>query len=172
MLEFEIAPVRADEKTTLLTMLDMQRSIVIWKLDGLSLADAARSVVDSGTSLLGSVKHLAYVEKFWFEDFIAGGSPGYPHSDEDPDGDWRIEEGETIEGITQLYADSVTASNEIVKSAANLDVLGSMDLGPEHRRERSVRWVLVHMIEETARHAGQMDIMRELVDSAAGYYPE
>lgn len=153
-------------------MLDMQRSVVLWKLDGLSMADATRSAVGSGISLLGSVKHLAYVEKWWFEDFIAGGSPEYPYSEQDPDGDWRIEEGETIEGISLLYADAVAASNEIVANAADLDVLGSMELGPEHRRQRSLRWVLVHMIEETARHAGQMDIMRELIDGVTGYYPE
>lgn len=172
MLEFELAPPRADEKTTLLSMLDMQRATVLWKLDGLSLADATRAVVDSGTSLLGSIKHLAYVEKWWFEEFMAGGSPDYPHSEQDPDADWRIEEGETIDSISQLYVDAVAASNEIVNNAANLDMLGAMELGPEHRRERSLRWVLIHMVEETARHAGQMDIMRELIDGATGYYPE
>ena len=62
MLDFEIAPPRSDEKTTLTTMLDMQRSIVLWKLKGLSHEDAVRPLVDSGTSLLGSVKHLAFVE--------------------------------------------------------------------------------------------------------------
>ena len=172
MLEFEIAPPRADERTTLLAMLDMQRATVLWKLDGLSLEDAKRPLVESGTSLLGSIKHLAYVEKWWFEDFIAGGSPENPYSEKSPDGEWRIEEGETIEGISKFYVDAVEASNVIINNAPDLDVLGSMDVGPEHRRQRSLRWVLVHMVEETARHAGQMDIMRELVDNATGYYPE
>ena len=93
-------------------------------------------------------------------------------SEKSPDGEWRIEEGETIEGISKFYVDAVEASNVIINNAPDLDVLGSMDVGPEHRRQRSLRWVLVHMVEETARHAGQMDIMRELVDNATGYYPE
>ncbi len=172
MLDFEIAPPRSDEKTTLTTMLDMQRSIVLWKLKGLSHEDAVRPLVDSGTSLLGSVKHLAFVERWWFDDFMASLSVDYPHSDDDPDADWRIEPGETIESISKLYADAVAAANEIVAAADNLDVVGSMDAGPQHRRERSLRWVLVHMIEETARHVGQMDIMRELIDGGVGYYPE
>ena len=101
MLPFQIAPTTADEKTTLQGMLEMQRSILLWKLDGVSETDARRPLVSSGTSLLGVVKHMAWVEQWWFVEFIGGGAPDYPRSDEDPDADFRIEEGETIAGISE-----------------------------------------------------------------------
>lgn len=172
MLPFELAPTTADELTTLRAMLDMQRSILLWKLDGLSEEDARRPLVRSGTSLLGVVKHMAWVEQWWFVEFIAGGSPDYPWSNDDPDADFRIEEDETIAGISQLYADSVAQADEVVANAQSLDVTGTLPDDESDRRQRSLRWVLVHMIEETARHAGHLDIIRELIDDTTGYYPQ
>ena len=81
------------EFDTLRGILNDQRSLMVWKLDGLDLEQAGRSMVPSGTSLLGMVKHLAWVERWWFVEFIGGGKPDYPWSDEDPDADWRIEPG-------------------------------------------------------------------------------
>ena len=172
MLPFQVAPTTADEMTTLQGMLDMQRSILLWKLDGVSEEDARRPLVSSGTSLLGVVKHMAWVEQWWFVEFIGGGSPDYPWSDDDPDADFRIEDGETIAGICDLYADSVSKANGVIANAESLDVTGSLASGEPDRQQRSLRWVLVHMIEETARHAGHLDIIRELIDDTTGYYPE
>ena len=145
--------------------LNEQRTLVVWKLDGVDAAAAARSQVASGTSLLGIVKHLAWVERWWFDDYIGGGTIGFPWSDDDPDADFRIESGETVQSISQLYADSVIASNAVIERAADLDVTGTK---LEHTR--SLRWVIVHMIEETARRLGHMDILRELLDGQTGYH--
>jgi len=172
MLPFQLAPTTADELTTLQGMLDMQRSILLWKLDDVSEEDARRPLVKSGTSLLGVVKHMAWVEQWWFVEFIGGGSPDYPWSDDDPDADFRIGDGETIASISELYAASVASANEVIANAESLDVTGSLDSDDPDRRRRSLRWVLVHMIEETARHAGHLDIIRELIDDTTGYYPE
>ena len=115
---------------------------------------------------------MAWVEQWWFVEFIGGGSPDYPWSDDDPDADFRIEDDETTAGISQLYADSVALGNAVIAGADSLDVTGALTSGDPDRRERSLRWVLVHMIEETARHAGHLDIIREQIDEATGYYPD
>ena len=122
--------------------------------------------MSSDTTLLGIVKHLAWVERWWFSDFIGGASPGYPWSDDDPDADFRIEPAETVESVVGLYATAVAESNAVIEAAGSLDVTGEVRGG-----ERSLRWVMVHMIEETARHVGQADILREQIDEATGYYP-
>ena len=126
------------------------------------------STVPSGTSLLGLVKHLAWVERFWFVDVVGGGQVEYPWTDDDPDADFRIEDHETVESISQLYVDAVAEANAVIDAADSLDVTSTVgDRGP-----RSLRWVLVHMIEETARHAGHADIIREQIDGTTGYLPD
>lgn len=147
-------------------VLDQQRAIMLWKLDGLTLEQAARPMVDSGTSLLGMVKHLAWVERGWFRRFIDKQEIDAPWTTDDPDAHLRIEPDETIETIRQLYVTAIAESDAIVEAADSLDIFGERERGP-----RSLRWVLVHMIEETARHAGQADIIREQIDNATGYYP-
>jgi len=167
MIPFEHPPHTAPETETLRGFLDEHRALLLWKLDGLSKEQATERTVQSDTTLLGVVKHLAWVERWWFCDFIGGRSIDYPWSDEDPDADFRIEADETVESIRELYASAVAEANEVIDGAESLDVTGTVRGG-----ERSLRWVLVHMIEETARHLGQMDIVRELVDGETGYLPD
>jgi hypothetical protein len=81
----------------------------------------------------------------------------------DPDIDFRISATDTIESISALYQQEISRSREIV-AGASLDDLGKN----EERGPRSLRWIMVHMIEETARHAGHADILRELTDGAIG----
>ena len=156
----------ANEITTLLSFLDFQRAMVPWKIDGLDEEQARRPMVDSGTSLLGIVKHLAWVEKWWFNAYIGDADVEFPWSEEDPDADWRIEEGDSIETILGFYADAVRDANAVIAATDSLDVVGSKLEDP-----RSLRWVLVHMIEETARHLGHADILREQIDGTTGYVP-
>jgi len=167
MLPFNKAPKTADERATLVGILNEQRAVILWKLQGLDETQARRPMVPSGTSLLGIVKHLAWVERWWFVDFIGGGTVDYPWSDADPDADFRIEVDETIASISQLYIDAVGEANAVIAAAPDLDVTGTLESGP-----RSLRWVLVHMIDETGRHAGHADIVRELIDGSTGDYPE
>lgn len=166
MIPFPQSDYQASERQTLMNSLNEQRALVVWKLDGVEAHAASQSQVASGTSLLGIVKHLAWVERWWFDDYIGGGTVDFPWSDEDPDADFRIEPGESVGSISQLYADSVVASNAVIADADSLDVVGSK---LEHTR--SLRWVIVHMIEETARHLGHMDILREQIDESVGYLP-
>ena len=167
MLPFARSPKTGTEKETLVGVLNELRSVMLWKLDGLDKEQAARPVVASGTSLLGIIKHLAWVERWWFVDFIGGKKLDYPWSEADPDADFRVEDDETIASISQLYVDAVGEANAVIAAAPSLDVTGALDSGP-----RSLRWVLVHMIDETGRHAGHSDIIREMIDGATGYYPD
>lgn len=169
MIPFGPAPRTGNERDTLLGMLNKQRAVMLWKLEGLTEEQARLSPVPSGTSLLGMVKHLADVERWWFVEFIGDGRDWT--NDEvralRPDDEFVAVEGETIASISQGYADAVAQSDEVIARAATLDVTGSLRGEP-----RSLRWVLGHMIEETARHAGHADIIRELVDGVTGYFPD
>ncbi|MEW1826602.1 DinB family protein [Streptomyces sp. NPDC088196] len=156
-------PFHGDEKATLHTNLDRVRDAVLWKLDGLDEEQARRPMTPSGTSLLGLVKHLASVEYGWFvESFGREREPLWfdPYTDEDmtagPD--------ETTEQIVAFYGRARAAADRVITELPP-DAVGRP---PWREQSVSLRWVLVHMLEETARHAGHMDIMRELIDGAAG----
>ena len=157
-------PVTGDEKAMLSAFLDRYRETIVWKLDGVSTAEASRKFVPSATTLLGIVKHLAYVERSWFQLRFAGESVTFPWTKEedDKDLDFRIDPSDTIESITALYQQEIARSRAIV-GPASLD-----DLASNMENPRSLRWIMVHMIEETARHAGHAHILRELTDGAIG----
>lgn len=167
-MEVRTTPKHGSEKETLLAFLDNNRAVMVWKLDGLSEGDARRPMVRSGTNMLGLVKHLAWVERWWFEDNFAGREVDFPWSDDDPDADFRVEDEETIADIVTLYEVAVADSNEIIDSA-DLDDLAAVS---RDGVSRSLRWIVGHMVEETARHAGHADIVRELIDDNTGYMPK
>jgi uncharacterized damage-inducible protein DinB len=158
------APVVADEKTTLEGMLDHYRALLLEICSGLSDEELRRPIVPSGTSLLGIVKHLSFVERSWFQEKVGNEPLRLPFDPEsDPDGDWRIEEGETAEDVFEMYRVSIEKSREVM-AQKSLDDLVEFP----RRRGYSVRWVLAHILEETARHAGHADILRELIDGKTG----
>ena len=156
-------PYAGGEKETLRASLDQHRDAVLWKLEGMDDEGLRRPMTPSGTTLLGLVKHLGSVEYGWFVQTFGGEvEPLWfdPYSDED----MRADQGETTRQITEFYG-RARAAADLMIAVRSLD-----DLGRPPWREHSVsmRWTLVHMIEETARHAGHMDIVRELLDGAAG----
>jgi uncharacterized damage-inducible protein DinB len=156
-------PYTAGEADTLQGFLDFHRATLLWKLEGLDDEQLRRPMVPSGTSLLGMVKHLAYVERWWFQQVWGGQEVSYPWTDEDPDADWRVEPNDTTEAVLALYRGECDRSREIVAAAPALD-----ELANHPRRQLSRRWILVHMVEETARHNGHADILREQLDGATG----
>lgn len=161
-------PKQGTEKETLMGFLNLNRAVMVWKLEGVSDEDARRPMVDSGTHLIGLIKHLAWVERWWFEDVFAGlPSPSYPWSDEDPDADFRAEPEDTVAGVIAMYEEHVAIVNDIIDES-DLDQLAVRDRNGLHY---SLRWIVGHMIEETARHAGHADIIRELIDGRTGYLP-
>ena len=154
-------PRTGDEKAMLSAFLDRYRETMIWKLQGLSKEQASRRLVPSDTTLLGVVKHLAYVERYWFHDF-KGDPISFPWNEGEPEREFVIEREDNVESITALYEGEIARSREIVEQSS-LD-----DLSKPAKEPLSLRWIMIHMIEETARHAGHADILRELTDGAIG----
>jgi uncharacterized damage-inducible protein DinB len=159
-------PLTGGEKETLRASLDLHRDIVLWKVDGLDDEQLRRRMTPSGTHLLGMVKHLASVEYGWFCLTFGRETEPLPFQDGDEDADLRVEPGETTEDILAFYARARAAADEVI-TELDLEETGTSWAG----ETVSLRWVLVHMIEETARHAGHFDIVRELIDGETGYLP-
>ncbi|WP_428963634.1 DinB family protein [Micromonospora fluostatini] len=166
-LDPTIAPVLArtgDERSVLESFLDFHRAVVLRKLRGVSETDATHRLLPSATTLAGLVKHLTLVERNWFSALLAPG-PGdvYLTSEEDAAASFALADGDTVERLAAAYEAQCARSREV---AARFD-LGHVVPHPQ-LGEVSLRWVLVHMIEETARHAGHADILRELTDGSTG----
>jgi len=156
-------PFTGAEKESLQVALDRHRDAVLWKLEGLDEEQARRPMVPSGTSLLGLVKHLASVEFGWFCEPFGRPSEAVQFDESDPQADLRPEPDETTADIVAYYGRARAAADRVI------DEVGLEDLGTAWFGEAvTLRWVLIHMVEETARHAGHMDILRELIDGATG----
>ncbi len=148
----------AGEIETSLAFLAYLRDGVCRKLDGLDEAQARRSPVPSGTSLLGLVKHVTAVEAYWFQRRLAGLDVALA-----PDGGFGLSADDRISSVLDAYRQTARRSDEIVIDAGDPD-------RPLARSSRglTLRWALAHVAEETARHAGHADILRELIDGATG----
>jgi hypothetical protein len=163
-------PFDADERTQLAGWLDLQRALIHWKCEGLTEEDAHRAVLPSSPrmTMAGLVSHLRWVEHCWFEVlFLDRPSEANPQfSDELEDADWRVNDVPLAQLLAE-YDRQCATSNEIV-AGHSLDEPGR---NAQFRSGAgSLRWMLIHMVEETARHAGHADAMRELLDGTTGYY--
>lgn len=157
--------VESDERRALSASLDYHRATILMKLDGLDEEQVRRPMVPTGLTLLGIVKHLEAVEHGWFQVRFAGSSETYLYSTpDDLDADFRIEEDETTQEIVDRYVEACDQSRSIVAGASSLDEL----FEAPRRGDCDLRWLLLHMIEETARHNGHADILRELIDGVTG----
>jgi len=156
----------ADERTMLVQFLDWYRATVFLKVAGLTDEQAARrSTPPSSLSLLGIVRHMAEVERSWFRRrFLGEDAPPIFYTETDRDRDIDPPEGATVaEAVTALEAEIAVARP--IAAGASLDQHGAVLLEGE---PVSMRWILVHMIEEYARHCGHMDLLREAVDGQTG----
>lgn len=167
-------PSAGDETTMLLAFLDLQRATFAWKCDGLDAAGLAATVGASTMTLGGMLKHLAAVEYFWFPMLFAG----LPHEEPwrsvdwegDPDWAWRTAARHTPDELRALWRAEVERSRAVVRDAVRtgLDGRCARDPGGFEGGPPTLRWVLLHMIEEYARHVGHADLLRESVDGAVG----
>ncbi|WP_327064473.1 DinB family protein [Kitasatospora sp. NBC_01302] len=157
-------PFTGDEKDSLYAALDRHRDAVLWKLEGLDDEQLRRPMTPSGTNLLGLVKHLGGAELGWFRETFGRETGPLPFDfDRDETSDMRVEPHESTEDILEFYGRARGAADQVI------DELGLDDLGTSYAGNAvSLRWVLIHMTTETARHAGHMDILRELVDGSTG----
>jgi hypothetical protein len=161
------ATATGDERSALEAFLEYYRDTVKRKVAGLSDEQARRRLVPSMTTLGGLIKHLRWVEMNWFQRVLASVPatelPPVPWNDDDPDADFRVGEDETLAGLIEQY-DAQCALSRSVAATRDLEDAGAhAELGAV-----SLRWIYLHMIEETSRHAGHADILRELVDGTVG----
>ena len=161
-------PASWDERAILTTMLDYARDTVHAKCAGLSDADARRAPLTTSplTTISGLVSHLRWVEHSWIEVTLLGGQDQGPWTEEDPDREMRIA---LDTPITQLLAEYRAACTRHSQAVASLDLdtpsAGHLDWRAE---PVTLRWILCHLIEETARHNGHIDILREMADGVTG----
>jgi Protein of unknown function (DUF664) len=159
-------PKVAGEKDMLVAFLEFHRSTLLWKCEGLTADQLTRQAMPPSTlSLLGLIRHLTDVERGWFRRGIGGETrdtaPPIYYSDDDPEGD--IEFGADVDPATDIAAYRA----EVERCRAAIAGAGSLD-DTTDRDGFSNRWILVHMLEEYARHNGHADILREQIDGATG----
>ncbi|AIS00332.1 hypothetical protein SGLAU_21900 [Streptomyces glaucescens] len=156
-----------DERTQLTTFLDYTRDTARAKCEGVS-AEGARTAPLPGSPLMtisGLINHLRWVEYYWFQVFFLGEEDEGPWTEEDPDREMRIAVDIPLPDLLREYAEQAARYRELV---------AAHDLGTRSRRtirdgrHVDLRWILHHLIEETARHNGHLDIVRELVDGTTG----
>jgi uncharacterized damage-inducible protein DinB len=164
---------RAAEREALLGYLSAQRTAVLAVVDGLDEASLRRSVVPSGWTCLGLLEHLGHAERFWAQEVLSAEMSVLPWTD--PDAEWdpgaELVSDHELGEVVAFYHDQCARTDAIV---ADL----SLDGRPAGLRRRDlparatdVRDVVLHLIEETARHAGHLDIARELLDGRTGLGP-
>jgi hypothetical protein len=146
-----------DERQTVTALLQFQRESFVRKVTDVDEASARTALVDSGTTLLWLVKHLAQAESLWILQRFAGQEVDLPDATVHPD--------DTVDGAVAAYRATWRRVDAVVSSAPSLDErcrdTGDVD-------GANLRWVLMHLLEETARHAGHADILRELIDGHTG----
>jgi uncharacterized damage-inducible protein DinB len=166
-------PVAADETATLLGFLDYQRATLAWKCSGLDSAGLRATTAASSLTLGGLLKHLAFVEDYWFSRRLHGQDPQplWQTVDwkADPDWDWHSAAQDSPEQLVALWQEAAARSRSLVAEALADGGLERLAQRPwPDGRAPSLRWILVHMIEEYARHNGHADFIRESVDGSTG----
>lgn len=153
-----------DERSALRAFLTRQRELVVWKLADCEAAVLQEARTPGGMTALGVVQHLTDVERSWWRDDMLG-EPGlsFGWSTDDPDGEFRVPSTATTAAVLAAYqsecrtCDAAIAELPLERAGVNTGA--------------TVRWVYLHLLEETARHLGHLDLLRELADGATGEDP-
>jgi uncharacterized damage-inducible protein DinB len=166
-------PIDGDELATLVGFLDYQRATLAWKCAGMDAAGLRARVGASSMTLGGLLKHMAYVEDHWFSIALRDNNPHPPWDsvdwEADRDWEWNTAANDTPDELRGLWHEAVERSRDHLDAA-----LAAGDLAQTAQRKwpsgeaPSLRWILVHMIEEYARHNGHADLLRESVDGETG----
>jgi hypothetical protein len=145
-----------DERTTVLALLQFQRDSMVRKVAGLDDEQARRKLVPSGTTLLWLIRHMAGAELRWVVNRFAG---------EEVEVVDDVQDDDTLAGAVAGYRATWARVDAVVAATPSLDTESDITIGPA---PVNLRWVLMHLLEETSRHAGHADILRELIDGATG----
>ncbi|MET9919860.1 DinB family protein [Streptomyces sp. NPDC006435] len=161
------SPPAWDERTQLATFLDYARDTARAKCEGVSPDDARRAPLPGSPlmTIAGLINHLSWVEYHWFEVVFLGGEDEGPWTDEDPDREMRIAVDMPLADVLALYAERTARYRELV---ASHDLDTPAERPRRDGRSPDLRWIVLHLIEETARHNGHLDIIREIVDGTTG----
>ena len=173
----EETPVRQDpdatttsERDSLAQYLDYQRETILLKTEGLTKEQLAQKIPTSELTLAGILYHLALVEEAWFEEHFLGHKPREDFADvdwkADPDYEFRTALEKDPDWLRRRYRDACNRARQVAAAAGSLDDLSVQPLS--NGNPFTLRWVLLHLVEETARHAGHADLLREAVDGTVG----
>lgn len=168
-------PLRADETTTLLAFLDYHRDTFRSKVDGLDHAQLCAALPPASMTLGGMLKHLAFVEDHWFNKVLMGGPDLEPWAsvdwEADYDWEWHSAIDDSPEELRALFDASVATSDLILADVVPRGGLDTESVAVSRREGEgcfSLRWILVHLIQEYARHNGHADLIRESIDGSTG----
>jgi uncharacterized damage-inducible protein DinB len=167
-------PLHGDEVDTLRAFLTYHRDTLRRKCDGLTQEQLAQQLPPSDMSLAGLMKHLTLVESQWFDYFFLGGEIAAPFDtvDWDADPDWEFDTArqDSPEALKTSYDETVRRVDLVVDEALSRGGLDAESVRPRRQTGETftLRWILVHLIEEYARHNGHADLIRESVDGQKG----
>jgi uncharacterized damage-inducible protein DinB len=159
-------PEAFDERSILVQMLHYAQDTAVMKVSGLT-EELARTSPLSTSPLMSPaniLNHLRWVERSWVNHDLLGGEDDAPWSDEDPDAEWREGSELPVADVIDLYR-AEAARTRALFSEIDLDRVRA---GRRVRQPVTARWILQHLIEETARHNGHLDVVRELLDGSTG----
>lgn len=165
-------PLAGDEAATLLGFLGYHRATLRRKTEGLSAEQLNATLAPAAMTLGGLLKHLAFVEHWWFSCILRGDEFGAPWDtvdwDADEDWDWHSAAGDTPAQLRAILDDAI-ADSDLIVSEAVPNGLDQLSVRPSRSGESfSLRWIIVHLIEEYARHNGHADLIRESIDGQTG----
>ena len=163
-------PATTSERDSLSQYLDYQRETILLKTEGLTREQLTREIPSSGLTLAGLLYHLALVEESWFEVEFRGLKPRDDFAgvdwDADPDYEFRTATDRDPDWLRHRYQEACDRARQVVADADSMDALSvSARIGG---KPFTLRWAIMHLIEETARHAGHADLLREAVDGSVG----
>ena len=163
-------PAAADESTTLLAFLDYFRATLRRQADGLDAEQLATRLPPSSLTLGALLKHLAHVERYWATYVFEGEEMTEPwaSADWDADPDWELTSAalDPPAELRHLYDAEIAAADAVYRPAIDEVGLDALAVRERHRKHFSLRWILVHLVEEYARHCGHADLIRESIDGA------
>jgi hypothetical protein len=169
MSELREEPPRSleDPREILLQQLSFYRATLLTKLDGLSGAQLTTSILPSGWSPLGLLKHLVFVERRWMQWGFAAEQVPDPWGDHDPESEgWLVAPGDTVADLSARLT-AIAARTEAVASQAELTQRARLG-GGFSSDPPTLGWTLAHLLQEYARHVGHLDVVRELIDGSVG----
>jgi len=161
-------PESFDDRAQLTTFLNHARATVVWKCEGIGeeLAHATPFPASPLMSIASVVNHLRWDENGWFSVNLLGDADHTPSTEEDPDGEFRIAANMPLAQIIADYEAECARSNAAI---ASLPLETPLKYTRRNGFRPDLRWTILHMIDETARHNGHLDILRETADGAKGY---